>query len=108
MLSFHKKETPDIKVIKGDGFPMKVIFNGKECALPKRLPKKNGSYRLTGAEILSSVLVVFLTFVVNTGRGRHRRKREAWGRGRLGEGGVDVAVGDVLKYLSLARCSIHG
>ncbi|XP_024959676.1 COBRA-like protein 10 [Cynara cardunculus var. scolymus] len=64
VLSFHKKETPDIKVVKGDGFPTKVIFNGEECALPKRLPKKNGSCRLTGAGILSAVVVAFLTFVV--------------------------------------------
>ncbi|KAI3729188.1 hypothetical protein L6452_17840 [Arctium lappa] len=56
---------------------MRVIFNGKECALPKRLPKKNGSYQLTGVGILSSVLVTFLTFLVVAGRGRHRRNREA-------------------------------
>ncbi|KAJ9551308.1 hypothetical protein OSB04_015353 [Centaurea solstitialis] len=64
VLSFHKRDTPKIKVTKGDGFPTKVIFNGEECALPKRLPKKNGGFRLPGAGILpTAVVVAFLTFV---------------------------------------------
>lgn len=64
VLSFHKKDTPNIKVIKGDGFPTKVIFNGEECAIPKRIPKKNGSSRLSGAGILPAVFVAFFTLFV--------------------------------------------
>ncbi|KAF8670764.1 hypothetical protein HU200_050431 [Digitaria exilis] len=37
VLSFTKKTT-SIDVVKGDGFPAKVFFNGDECAMPLRIP----------------------------------------------------------------------
>ena len=35
---FTKKATPGIDVARGDGFPVKVYFNGEECSIPSVLP----------------------------------------------------------------------
>lgn len=43
VLTFTKSKTPNINVPGGDGFPSKVLFNGEECALPKRLPIAEGN-----------------------------------------------------------------
>ncbi|CAM8893815.1 unnamed protein product [Rhodiola kirilowii] len=39
----RKKNTPKINILKGDGFPTKVFFNGEECALPTRVPIGDGA-----------------------------------------------------------------
>lgn len=38
VISFTKKATPGINVVRGDGFPSKVFFNGEECSLPSVIP----------------------------------------------------------------------
>ncbi|CAM8898200.1 unnamed protein product [Rhodiola kirilowii] len=43
VISFRKKNTPKINILKGDGFPTKVFFNGEECALPTRVPIGDGA-----------------------------------------------------------------
>lgn len=41
VVSFTKKETPGISIVKGDGFPTRVYFNGEECSLPTEFPTGN-------------------------------------------------------------------
>ncbi|GKC28901.1 COBRA-like protein 10 [Tanacetum coccineum] len=64
VISFLKKNTPRIRVPHGDGFPSKVFFNGEECALPKRLPKRSGGSRQSPIGVLGASFVAFLTFIV--------------------------------------------
>ncbi|OMO76713.1 Glycosyl-phosphatidyl inositol-anchored, plant [Corchorus capsularis] len=45
VISFKKKPSQGIDIAKGDGFPSRVFFNGKECALPTRIPIGNGGNR---------------------------------------------------------------
>ncbi|KVI10359.1 Glycosyl-phosphatidyl inositol-anchored, plant [Cynara cardunculus var. scolymus] len=67
VISFLKKNTPRIRVAEGDGFPSKVVFNGGECALPKRLPKRSaGSNNSSPMGLFSAVFVSFSTFIIRT------------------------------------------
>ncbi|GFZ12483.1 COBRA-like protein 10 precursor [Actinidia rufa] len=42
VISFLKKHTPEINVAQGDGFPSKVIFNGKSALFPPSFPREMG------------------------------------------------------------------
>jgi hypothetical protein len=43
VLSFTKKTSPsNVDVLRRDGFPTKVFFNGEECAMPNRIPSHGG------------------------------------------------------------------
>ncbi|KAK3024307.1 hypothetical protein RJ639_043169 [Escallonia herrerae] len=64
VISFLKKDTPNINVAAGDGFPTKVIFNGEECALPTQLPKRSGAHRSSRVGFLPAILLAVLTFVL--------------------------------------------
>ncbi|KAK8970971.1 COBRA-like protein 10 [Platanthera guangdongensis] len=55
VISFTKKRTPGIQVRAGDGFPVKVFFNGEECALPEATPTAAG-YRVVGSHYGSVIL----------------------------------------------------
>lgn len=62
VISFTKKKTPGIKLAQGDGFPVKVFFDGEECALPDEIPRANGIRASVGfLRMLFVVVVVFLT-----------------------------------------------
>ncbi|BBM99120.1 hypothetical protein MPTK1_1g18890 [Marchantia polymorpha subsp. ruderalis] len=65
LMSFDKRKTPGINVVKGDGFPTKVWFNGDECAIPSYFPtgaaawQARPSLRLSlGALVLALALLV--------------------------------------------------
>lgn len=64
VISFTKKLTPGINVAGGDGFPIKVFFNGEECSLPSTLPTGH-AHRIGAASslvslVLLAVIVLFL------------------------------------------------
>ncbi|RZC62453.1 hypothetical protein C5167_024209 [Papaver somniferum] len=40
VISFSKKKTPGLYIVEGDGYPIKVFFNGEECSLPGILPSQ--------------------------------------------------------------------
>ncbi|XP_011095341.1 COBRA-like protein 10 [Sesamum indicum] len=64
VISFTKKGAPDIDVLRGDGFPSKVFFNGEECALPKQLPKRSDAHRPAAVGRLPQVLLSLLTVLL--------------------------------------------
>ncbi|KAM7498837.1 hypothetical protein LguiA_023251 [Lonicera macranthoides] len=65
VISFLKNKTPRLNVVKGDGFPTKVVFNGEECALPKHFPVLSGADRSRSrGRFLLSVIAGVLTFVL--------------------------------------------
>ncbi|KAK1398783.1 COBRA-like protein 7 [Heracleum sosnowskyi] len=60
VVSFTKKTTPGINVIRGDGYPSKVYFNGEECSLPSMLPSDGH-----GMSAATSVLICLIaSFVI--------------------------------------------
>ncbi|WOK99758.1 hypothetical protein Cni_G08470 [Canna indica] len=42
VISFSKITTPGINVVKGDGYPTRLFFNGEECSLPHEIPRGSG------------------------------------------------------------------
>ncbi|KAJ0501137.1 hypothetical protein HanRHA438_Chr11g0497781 [Helianthus annuus] len=64
VISFLKKRTPRIRVARGDGFPTRVVFNGGECALPRRLPKRSDGRRRSPIGLFPAGLVAYVTFIV--------------------------------------------
>ncbi|KAL2653167.1 hypothetical protein R1flu_021295 [Riccia fluitans] len=60
LMSFDKRKTPGISVVKGDGFPTKVWFNGDECAIPTQFPLGSGAWQ-GRPSVQVSFLVVFVT-----------------------------------------------
>lgn len=63
VISFTKKHTPGINILKGDGFPTKVIFNGEECAMPDHIP--SGSKHRAMFQIVIPILMALVLLVVN-------------------------------------------
>lgn len=62
VISFTKKTTPGINVVRGDGFPTKVFFNGEECSLPSVLPtsaSRNG-FSYATLKLLPLLIFVFV------------------------------------------------
>ncbi|XP_051210838.1 COBRA-like protein 7 [Lolium perenne] len=58
VLSFTKKTSPaDVDVLRRDGFPTKVFFNGEECAMPNRIPSHGG----IGARASRAALLLLLS-----------------------------------------------
>ncbi|PIA61198.1 hypothetical protein AQUCO_00300614v1 [Aquilegia coerulea] len=62
VISFTKKQTPDINIVTGDGFPSKVIFNGEECSLPTIFP--SSSVRIDAAMSIWSILTALVVLVL--------------------------------------------
>lgn len=58
VISFTKKTTPGFDMLKGHGFPTKVIFNGEECSLPDVFPANRG-HRAAMADRVWSLAIVF-------------------------------------------------
>ncbi|CAL9078247.1 unnamed protein product [Musa acuminata var. zebrina] len=58
VISFTKKETPGINIVKGDGFPTRLYFNGEECELPDDIPTSSGP-----RHSVSQLAVVLFTVV---------------------------------------------
>ncbi|XP_043705501.1 COBRA-like protein 10 [Telopea speciosissima] len=65
VISFSKKKTPGINIVKGDGFPTKVYFNGEECSLPTVFPKSDG-HRSSHFSLLPLIFLTIMTFVFMT------------------------------------------
>uniref|UniRef100_A0A7N1A8S4 COBRA C-terminal domain-containing protein n=1 Tax=Kalanchoe fedtschenkoi TaxID=63787 RepID=A0A7N1A8S4_KALFE len=63
VISFKKKETPKINILKGDGFPTKVFFNGEECALPSRIPIGDGPSFRPSFLVIFSALMTFSAII---------------------------------------------
>jgi hypothetical protein len=57
IISFKRKDAPNINIGKGEGFPQRVYFDGEECALPNRIPKASSAHRRAGTVSLSHVAV---------------------------------------------------
>ncbi|GMH19905.1 hypothetical protein Nepgr_021746 [Nepenthes gracilis] len=57
VISFSKKTTPGINVADGDGFPVKVYFNGDECSLPGIFPTSS-SHSSRPVMLISFLLAV--------------------------------------------------
>ncbi|KAL4560268.1 hypothetical protein LXL04_032418 [Taraxacum kok-saghyz] len=64
VISFTKKLTPGIDVAGGDGFPVKVFFNGEECALPRVLPTSGGFRRGSGVVVSGIVAVIMAVLLM--------------------------------------------
>ncbi|MCL7049589.1 hypothetical protein MKW94_028964 [Papaver nudicaule] len=62
VISFRKKHTPGINIVKGDGFPSKVYFNGEECSLPKVFP--TGAAHRSHVNLLPILFLTIITFVL--------------------------------------------
>ncbi|KAF8016352.1 hypothetical protein BT93_H1761 [Corymbia citriodora subsp. variegata] len=65
LISFTKKNTPGINIVRGDGFPSKVFFNGEECSLPSSIPLRSSGYRF-GTNSLPVVVIGIATFLLMT------------------------------------------
>ncbi|ERN16824.1 COBRA-like protein 7 [Amborella trichopoda] len=61
VISFTKKNTPGINVVRGDGFPTKFFFNGEECSLPTVIPSSGSVMK---GSLLVAVLAAALTFLL--------------------------------------------
>ncbi|KAE8654248.1 COBRA-like protein 10 [Hibiscus syriacus] len=61
-ISFTKKDTPNIAVREGDGFPLKVYFNGEECILPDRFPSSCHRSRFS---ISTFIFISITTLLLN-------------------------------------------
>ncbi|KAL4271763.1 hypothetical protein GQ457_13G002500 [Hibiscus cannabinus] len=62
VISFTKKNTPNIQIEEGDGFPSKVYFNGEECALPASFPNSGHGSRVS---ITTFLFISTATFLLN-------------------------------------------
>ncbi|CAK9187769.1 unnamed protein product [Ilex paraguariensis] len=64
VISFTKRRIGDVRIVKGDGFPSRVFFNGEECVVPTYFPAANGNtYRIN---LLAVVLAIILTFLLTS------------------------------------------
>lgn len=64
VISFTKKQTPEIHVARGDGFPTKVYFNGEECSLPAIIPSNARRRLATDSAVFTSILSLLLIFIL--------------------------------------------
>ncbi|KAH7569528.1 hypothetical protein JRO89_XS06G0178900 [Xanthoceras sorbifolium] len=56
-----KSKTPRIKIVAGDGFPSKMLFNGEKCSLPTQIPIANGNnFHVNIVQLALITLVVVL------------------------------------------------
>jgi hypothetical protein len=55
VISFKRKDAPNINIARGEGFPKRVYFDGEECALPDRIPKVSSARRRAGTASLGQV-----------------------------------------------------
>uniref|UniRef100_A0A3Q7FS12 COBRA C-terminal domain-containing protein n=1 Tax=Solanum lycopersicum TaxID=4081 RepID=A0A3Q7FS12_SOLLC len=62
VLRFNKKHLKGIDILKGDGFPTKLLFNGEECALPTHLLAADG--RKWHAKSWVIAMITLLTFLL--------------------------------------------
>ncbi|KAL6657934.1 hypothetical protein ACP70R_005714 [Stipagrostis hirtigluma subsp. patula] len=58
VISFTRKDAPNIKITKGEGFPKRLYFNGEECALPERIPKVSSAQRRASLEQVAMAVAV--------------------------------------------------
>ncbi|KAH6754963.1 COBRA-like protein-7 precursor [Perilla frutescens var. hirtella] len=63
VISFTKKQTPGIRVARGDGFPTKVYFTGEECSLPTMLPS-NARRVAAASAVFTGILSLLLVFIL--------------------------------------------
>ncbi|KAA0025498.1 hypothetical protein IC582_014523 [Cucumis melo] len=68
VISFTKKGLRNIDILRGDGFPSKVFFNGEECALPKVIPTASSAHHRSWDGFMSLLFILALTFVFITDR----------------------------------------
>jgi hypothetical protein len=64
VISFKKKDAPNINIPRGEGFPKRVYFDGEECALPETIPRVSSARRRTGPASLILLQVVTAAVIV--------------------------------------------
>ncbi|CAA7388922.1 unnamed protein product [Spirodela intermedia] len=64
VISFTKKATPEFDMLKGHGFPTKVIFNGEECSLPDFFPANWGHRTAMVDRVWSLVILLAVTLKI--------------------------------------------
>ncbi|CAM0958666.1 unnamed protein product [Alopecurus aequalis] len=62
VISFKKKDAPNINIPRGEGFPKRVYFDGEECALPETIPRVSSARRR--AQPASSLVVTGVVLVM--------------------------------------------
>ncbi|KAL6840599.1 hypothetical protein ACP4OV_029463 [Aristida adscensionis] len=68
VISFTRKDAPNIDIPKGEGFPKRLYFNGEECALPDRIPKVSSAHRPAspGQVAMAVALAMIIVVVVDS------------------------------------------
>uniref|UniRef100_A0A0D9VPJ3 COBRA C-terminal domain-containing protein n=1 Tax=Leersia perrieri TaxID=77586 RepID=A0A0D9VPJ3_9ORYZ len=64
VISFKRKDAPNINIAKGEGFPKRLYFDGEECALPETIPKASRAHRRATATASLGQIVVAVVFVM--------------------------------------------
>ncbi|ONM57939.1 Brittle stalk-2-like protein 5 [Zea mays] len=55
VISFTRKDAPNVNIPRGEGFPKRIYFDGEECALPDRIPKVSSARRRAGTASLGQI-----------------------------------------------------
>ncbi|XP_040381171.1 COBRA-like protein 10 [Oryza brachyantha] len=64
VISFKRKDAPNINIAKGEGFPKRLYFDGEECALPETIPKASGAHRRAVAASLGQIVMAAVLVMV--------------------------------------------
>uniref|UniRef100_A0A0D9WTE0 COBRA C-terminal domain-containing protein n=1 Tax=Leersia perrieri TaxID=77586 RepID=A0A0D9WTE0_9ORYZ len=64
VISFKRKDAPNINIAKGEGFPKRLYFDGEECALPETIPKASSARRRAAAPASLGQIVVAVVLVM--------------------------------------------
>ncbi|XP_022996990.1 COBRA-like protein 10 [Cucurbita maxima] len=67
VISFKKKGLRDLDIQRGDGFPIKVFFNGEECALPRAIPLPSSACHCPYS-VMRLVFILAVTLALITDR----------------------------------------
>uniref|UniRef100_A0A0E0ADG7 COBRA C-terminal domain-containing protein n=1 Tax=Oryza glumipatula TaxID=40148 RepID=A0A0E0ADG7_9ORYZ len=71
VISFSRKDAPNVNIAKGEGFPKRLYFDGEECALPDTIPKPSSAHRRAAVaaslgQIVMAVVLVMVVAVVDS------------------------------------------
>lgn len=66
VISFTKKHLRGIDILKGDGFPSRLFFNGEECVLPTNLPKADGNQYHADLVLLAYILLMNILLITDS------------------------------------------
>jgi hypothetical protein len=70
VISFKKKDAPNINIPRGEGFPKRVYFDGEECALPETIPRVSSARRRARPasllQLVTGVAIIMIVAVVDS------------------------------------------